>query len=95
MNIAVITFRQWASWMHTLLHTRVQKGVRPDGLPSEDLPEDPKAFIFQRFRGDADSSWQYGHLTDVSEHIVHIDGANERSVSPVGCPAKQEATRVC
>lgn len=55
------------------MHTRVQKGVRPDGLPSEDLPEDPKAFIFQRFRGDADSSWQYGHLTDVSEHIVHID----------------------
>ena len=25
----------------------------------------------------------------------HIDGANERSGSPVGCPAKQEATRVC
>ncbi len=46
MNIAVITF-----WL--CVHTRVQRGVQggmhPDRLPSEDLPEDLKVLIFQRF----------------------------------------------
>ncbi len=48
--------------MHTL-HTRVQRGVQggvhPDGLPSEDLPEDLKVLIFQRFCGVSDSLRQY------------------------------------
>jgi hypothetical protein len=26
------------------------------------------------------------NYTAYAEHFVHIDGANERSVSPVGCP---------
>ena len=60
------------------MHTRVQRGVHggvhSDGLPSGNLSVEPKVLIFQRFCGGADSSWQYGHLTEVSEHIVHIDG---------------------
>ena len=34
-------------------------------------------------------------LSPTAPRYEHIEGANERSVSPVGCPAKQEATRVC
>ena len=60
--------------MHTRVQRGVQGGVHPDRLPSEDLPKGMKVLIFQRFWGGADTSWQYGHLTDVSEHIVHIDG---------------------
>ena len=56
------------------MHTRVHRGVQADGLPSVGTAVEPKVLIFQRFCGGADSSWQYGHLTEVSEHIVHIDG---------------------
>ena len=31
------------------MHTRVQRGVHLDRLPSEDFPEDLKVLIFQRF----------------------------------------------
>ena len=50
------------------------------------------SFYFQGFTRSCTLIGQFEEPTSPVEHIVHIDGANERSVSPVGCPAKQEAT---
>ena len=69
--------------MHTRVQRGVQGGVHPDRLPSEDLPEELRVLIFQRFRGVTDPCWQYGHLTDVSGHFVKIPILSDVDVNEV------------
>ena len=73
----------------------VHRPCTPIVYPSEKSSHATEMPYFKGSGGSITLAMRFEEPTSPGEHIVHIDGANERSVSPVGCPAKQEASRVC